>query len=90
MKRNKMTVEISATLSDELGCPAGKITIDEVDGDKISADAEHGEHVIALRRALKAAYQRWLEASDDELTEACEKVLMLAAERSALGEGANE
>ena len=65
MKRNKMTVEISA-------------------------DADHGEHVIALRRELKAAYQRWLEASDDELTEACEQVLSVAAERSALREAGNE
>lgn len=87
MKRNKMTVEISATLSDELGRPVGRVTIDENDGDKVDADADHGEHVIALRRELKAAYQRWLEASDDELTEACEKVLMIAAEHSASKEG---
>ena len=90
MNRNKMSIEIEAKLSDELGRPVGRVTIDENDGDKVDADAEHGEHVIALRRELKAAYQRWLEASDDELSDACEKVLMIAAERSALREAGNE
>jgi|GEM_PF-3438734 len=65
MKREKYTVSIQATLTDELGDYAGEVQAG--DTGSVSCDEAHVSAAVALQASLKAAYQRWLDASDDEL-----------------------
>jgi len=85
MKRNKMSLEIEAKVHDEQGYPVGKVTIDENDGDELSASGDYGADVVALRQHLKAAYQRWLEASDEELDAGVSMALGVAMEGDSNG-----
>jgi len=77
MKRAKYSVEIRANVFDEVGSVAGSLETGEKDS--MAATGGHGGAVLDLQRELKAAYQRWLDASDEELTSACERAMGKAA-----------
>jgi len=85
MKRSKMSLEIQARLHDEQGHPVGEITMCETDGDKTEASSDYSADVLALRQHLKAAYQRWLEASDEELDAGVSMALGVAMEGASDG-----
>lgn len=67
MKRAKYSVEIRANVFDEVGSVAGNVETGEKDS--LSAIGDHGGALLDLQRELKAAYQRWLDASDEELND---------------------